>query len=1044
MKLRRLARPLVASAVSAFAFTAAHAQTDVATATQLQNAINAGDTDIVLTANITGITTPINIGVGNGSSASPITINGGGFTLSGSSEIFFVQSGTVTISNAIMSGNAVGGNGGTGSFTGGGALGAGGAIFVGSTANVTASNITFVSNSATGGNGGGSGGNSGSGGGGMNGGTGGGADGDGGGGGGGNGGSGGFGQSGAGGGGGGLNSNGSDSSPPTGGNGGGPHGGLGGTFVNSGSSATGINSGGGGTGSMGQNGGNGTTNGGGGGGAGGGGGTGGTGGAYGGGGGGDSVGGPGGFGGGGGGGVFGGGTGGFGGGGGAGGSGGSGGVGAGNGGANASTGGGGAGLGGAIFVQDGGTLIISGGSNSTGDSVAGGTGANTGAAAGSDLFLQTGSTTTFAPGTGNTIEITGSIADDSATGLTGGSTYVPGTAAGAAIVIGSGSAPGGTVQLNNGNTYGGGTTITNGATLSVGNQYAVGFGHLAVNNGNLVFGTGTNNLNLTGYSQQSSGNTTLALIGSGQAATPQTLTINNAGGLASSVDLGGRLTINLSGFTNPPPTNTTDTFTLLTTTSGYDGTYANLTLTGAAGLHGTLDYAGDDVILDLTSGNVLSTLLATGLTPNQQAVLAPINRNITAGNTGAGFTAFLAALTPYSSTPSSFGPVLNELLPNKFNQFASTTAFNNASFETQAEDTYLAGQRTGPNGTFAAGSGQLDASQLVVNQPGVDPTLALIHSRLLAWNQPDTMSDVPSAMLGGVDMKDPKAMRCCCCEQNDNPWNVFVRGNVILAQDFSQGDIAHVDDNTESVVVGADYRVTPNLLVGLSAGYAHSDATLDTFNSSATVDSYSPGIYASYADHGWYANFQGRYSYNSYSEARSVDFLHQTANGSPNGNEGVVDLDGGYDFHSGAWTYGPLAGLQYTHLTLNSFNETGSLADLDVNQDQSDSLRSRLGFNLSYAFCTGIGCITPHLSASWQHEFMDQSRGITSQFDDFGGGSFVVRTPGDDDSDDSALIDLGVNAQVDKSISVFGDYMIQAGQDNYFGQSVQAGVKIGF
>ncbi len=85
---------------------------------------------------------------------------------------------------------------------------------------------------------------------------------------------------------------------------------------------------------------------------------------------------------------------------------------------------------------------------------------------------------------------------------------------------------------------------------------------------------------------------------------------------------------------------------------------------------------------------------------------------------------------------------------------------------------------------------------------------------------------------------------------------------------------------------------------------------------------------------------------------------------------------------------------------------------------------------------------SPHLTATWQHEFLDQSRGITSSFTQFSGGSFTVRT--DNPSRDSALVDAGLDAQVNNCITVFGDYVVQAGQDNYFGQSVQAGVRISF
>jgi outer membrane autotransporter protein len=159
----------------------------------------------------------------------------------------------------------------------------------------------------------------------------------------------------------------------------------------------------------------------------------------------------------------------------------------------------------------------------------------------------------------------------------------------------------------------------------------------------------------------------------------------------------------------------------------------------------------------------------------------------------------------------------------------------------------------------------------------------------------------------------------------------------------------------------------------------------------------------------------------------------------------VGDLDGGYDFHVKNWTFGPLAGAQYTHLDVNSFSEDGADvlgADESVSKQETDSLRSRLGGHVNYAFQTGTVVLTPHLDASWQHEFMDHGEGINAQIVNVVGAPFTVTTP--NPSRDSALIDCGLNADLNGQITVFGDYLIQAGQSNYFGQSVQAGVKVGF
>ncbi len=420
-----------------------------------------------------------------------------------------------------------------------------------------------------------------------------------------------------------------------------------------------------------------------------------------------------------------------------------------------------------------------------------------------------------------------------------------------------------------------------------------------------------------------------------------------------------------------------------------------------------------------------------GLNSNQRGIVGAINIAMTAGNTSQALSTLSTALMFGAGAGSAVqGAMVNELSPTKFANFSSTTAFNNETFEIQNMDSYLEGKRTGPNGTFTTSNGQLDTSNFVVEDPNVDPGLQMIHSRMLAWNDlPQTISDVPQALLGGVDMKDTKSAKVrSYAPANDQPWDFFLRGSVILAQGLSQADTPHFDDNTESVVVGADYHVNEHFLAGVTASYAHTDATLDPENSSATVDSYSPGLFASYADGGWYANFMGRYSYNTYTEQREISFLGQSANGGTTGNEGMVDLDGGYDFHSGAWTYGPVAGLQYTHLTVNGYNEQDSFADLSVKEDQSDSLRSRLGGQVRLDVHDCGVTFTPHLEASWVHEFMDQSRGITSQFSDFSGGSFTVRT--ENPSEDSALVDVGLDAQVNNSITVFGDYLVQgrAGQ----------------
>ncbi|MCW5807966.1 MAG: hypothetical protein KIT31_36780, partial [Deltaproteobacteria bacterium] len=153
-----------------------------------------------------------------------------------------------------------------------------------------------------------------------------------------------------------------------------------------------------------------------------------------------------------------------------------------------------------MFVRDGASLNITDGSFAGGSVTGGNGGGNNGAAAGTNLFLMSGTTTTFNP-TG-TLTFNGTIADDSAASVPTGQSFTAGTGAGAAIAI-----SGGTVALNGANTYSGGTTVNNGAVASAGNNAAFGTGGVTLDNGTIQ--AGADNLNLANAITLGAGNGTV-------------------------------------------------------------------------------------------------------------------------------------------------------------------------------------------------------------------------------------------------------------------------------------------------------------------------------------------------------------------------------------------------------------------------------------------------------------------------------------------------------------------------------------------------------
>jgi outer membrane autotransporter protein len=93
------------------------------------------------------------------------------------------------------------------------------------------------------------------------------------------------------------------------------------------------------------------------------------------------------------------------------------------------------------------------------------------------------------------------------------------------------------------------------------------------------------------------------------------------------------------------------------------------------------------------------------------------------------------------------------------------------------------------------------------------------------------------------------------------------------------------------------------------------------------------------------------------------------ANGSTGGSEWTAFIGGGYDFHVGQLTAGPIASLQYTDVGIDSFDEKDSLAPLDIHSGSAESLRSEVGFGTLYHCQIGKILVEPSIKAAWEHQY---------------------------------------------------------------------------
>lgn len=721
---------------------------------------------------------------------------------------------------------------------------------------------------------------------------------------------------------------------------------------------------------------------------------------------------------------------------------------------------------------------------------------NSDATSAGELLLQSGaSVTTNASATTSLILSGGALAQSGYIDMNDGTstftTALGTTASGADLAISAviqdgalTKAGAGTLALYGADTYAGGTTISAGS-LAAGDltglhsSTALGTGPVTMNSGtlettaSLLTPGSTETINVGSTYQQNGGNLLLQAV-----STPGPLPSIYSGVAGTDYDTlsaagivtltGGTLDLNFSGAS---PSQGQRYVVVQSAAGNVVGQFSN-GISGDVSLNGgplaksvlgnyEITTYNDNFGNPALNNSVIITLLQpfasfSGLTPNQISVATNIDSGLVyldnsgllampSGNVKDFFDNIVTGLDISSYTPGALGQALDELSPQRL-EVMRNIAFDNNSLDVQTWDDQMARERDGQYGVNG-----FDTSGLTFNDKTLGPQLSQIKGRLLAWTpapEPGLLSDVAPPVLGGVDMSDGKDMKEMAMAHAGpvKNWNTFIDGGADFGDVEHNEDTAHSSYTTGRVRAGGDFHVTANIRVGALFGYEHTDGDIDHEGSTIRVDGYTPGLYAAYADNkGFYANSLLTYTRNDYSTHRNIIIpgVDRTADGSTSGNQFGINADGGWEYRTGGWVLGPSAGLTYVNLGIDSFNESGAdSADLNVDNQSYESLRSRLGGNVRYQAKLGSAIITPHFSAFWQHEYLNDSKGITSQFQVPGISSFTVDTTSP--SRDSALLGAGVDADLNDMVTLFLDYQAIVGAGDFFGQSADGGVKLAF
>ena len=243
------------------------------------------------------------------------------------------------------------------------------------------------------------------------------------------------------------------------------------------------------------------------------------------------------------------------------------------------------------------------------------------------------------------------------------------------------------------------------------------------------------------------------------------------------------------------------------------------------------------------------------------------------------------------------------------------------------------------------------------------------------------LSHLDEVMCGQVNQpRQPGTQQPLTCQQNQPSAGGWVKGFGYFGNQGAQDGFTGYNSTIFGMMIGYDAPLLHmpfdgETRVGFGIGYART--TIDGKTVSANTDSnaYEATAYIAHEQGPWFVDGDLSFGWNDYSENRNVlvpGIINSTAQGSYSGQDYTAYLTTGYHFFAQGFTITPLASLQYTHMNLDSYTETGAAPlNLSVNSQNYDFLESALGVKAAQAFSTANGTYVPEVHFKWYHELLN-------------------------------------------------------------------------
>jgi len=239
-------------------------------------------------------------------------------------------------------------------------------------------------------------------------------------------------------------------------------------------------------------------------------------------------------------------------------------------------------------------------------------------------------------------------------------------------------------------------------------------------------------------------------------------------------------------------------------------------------------------------------------------------------------------------------------------------------------------------------------------------------------------------------------------------WGGFFAGTYTNADRDSTDRKSGYNTDMWGVTGGVDYSWSQNLLLGVA--FSYNEAESDISSNGGDLESDTWGVYGYgtyYPSSGTYIDYTIGYSESSHDQNRNINYsiqqislatlattgpislpgittVNQVASSDTDSNEFSVSGTIGHDWRSESVTYGPYIGISYADTEIDGFSErmsnptaAGSGLALFVDDQDVESLTTKLGGAATFTWQGPWGPVFPYLMAEYSHEYKNSTDPIT-------------------------------------------------------------------